>query len=79
MGEGWEEVPGLKKSRFGPSGGGWRQAVKAWAKDHNVLVGREELQGREDLRPSQGVGPGAGVPGKQASLWNSQFSCCLSH
>lgn len=79
MGEGREEVPYLEKSRFRPSGGGRRQAVKVWAKDHNVLVGREWLQGLEFLRPSQWVGLGAGAPGKQASLWNSQFCCCLSH
>lgn len=51
MAEGREEVPGLKKSRFRPSGGGGRQAVKAWAKNHTVLVGREGLQGLEYLRP----------------------------
>lgn len=48
--------------------------MRVLAKDHKVLVGKEGLQGLEYLRPSRWVGPGAGIPRKQASLWNSELS-----
>lgn len=53
--------------------------MRVLAKDHSVSVGKEGLQGLGYLRPSRWVGLGTGVSGKQASLWNSEFSRCLSH
>lgn len=77
MGEGWEEVLGMQRGRLKSRVRGGDKQMKALAKDHSVR--KEGLQELGYRRPSRWVGLQAGASGKQASLWNSELSCCLSH